>query len=532
MSAARARSSTQPAEASVRVLALVLPELYVELAQATVPAGPSLDLAVVFGKTRDFTERSIVGGTRVSAVSRGAAREGVRPGQTVAQARAKLASLSVRVVSEEAVDHALERLADVALAFGATVGFQKNANCKLFFPTLWVDVTGCALLFGPSLEAGERALAERLLTAVRELGHSAVVAVSDGPRVAAALATATALTGAFGARVVPPGQARAALSDVPLGVLPFTEGDIAWLAKVGVRTAGDLARLPASSLGARLEAESKDALALARGDDRAPIHAYVPPEIPEERAELEYGITSSEALGFVGKTLCDRLGARLAGRGLGTSALELELWLDEAAVGGKGKRKHVVAIALGSPLTRPADLFRAVRTKIEQILTRGAKLAPVLAVTLRASAAAPLAARTLSLLEPVAKADARLGALAAELAAELGLEAVGRLDVRDTWKPEERTALVPLGDPLEPAEIAPALAAPEPELWLDEPIPTPRAALTVVRHVSRLAGLGWWEKRPRLAETADLVLALADGRVACALLDARTPRAWIVGWFD
>lgn len=529
----------------MRALALVLPELFVELAQtsASQSGGGIGEIAVVFGKTRDFTERSIVGGTRLSAVSREAAREGVRTGQTVAQARAKLGTLSVRVVHEETIDVALERVADVAFAFGATVGYEwggfergsaeKRAQCKLFFPTVWVDVTGCARLFGPTIEQGERALADRLLEAVRAIGHAGAVAIADGPRIAAALATSIALTGAFGARVVPSGQARRALEGVPLGVLPLAEADLGWLSKIGVRTAGELAKLPAASLGARLSAASKDAPAIARGEDRAPIRAYTPREIPEERAELEYGVASTEALGFVGKMLCDRLGARLAGRGLATSALELVLLLDEAAIGGKGKREHLVPIALGSPLARPADLFRAVRTSIEQALTKGKRLAPVLGVTLRAPAAAPHGARTLPLLEPVAKADARLAGLAAELSAELGLEAVGRLDLVDTWKPEARSALAPLvGEALAPGVPAPPEAAPEPELWLAEPIPTPRAKLKPVRHLARLAGVGWWEKAPRRAETSDLVLAMAGDRVACVELDARTPRAWILGWFD
>ena len=53
---------------------------------------------------------------------------------------------------------------------------------------------------------------------------------------------------------------------------------------------------------------------LLDGEDRAPLAGWRPPEVPEERVELEWGAGSVEALAFVLKTLCDRLAARLHGR--------------------------------------------------------------------------------------------------------------------------------------------------------------------------------------------------------------------------
>ena len=50
--------------------------------------------------------------------------------------------------------------------------------------------------------------------------------------------------------------------------------------------------------------------------------------LPEEAAVFEYGVEGSEALTFIAKTLTDRLAARLAGRAVGASRIELDLTLD------------------------------------------------------------------------------------------------------------------------------------------------------------------------------------------------------------
>src|SRR5438105_4874594 len=101
----------------MRIAAVHLPSVRIELARARLAdherGGP---LAVVVarpgGAVKD--ERSLLGGTRLDEVSREARACGVRAGETIAAARAKEASLRVRVVAEHAVRGVLESVAEAA----------------------------------------------------------------------------------------------------------------------------------------------------------------------------------------------------------------------------------------------------------------------------------------------------------------------------------------------------------------------------------------------------------------------------------
>src|SRR5580698_6091574 len=124
-----------------RVVCIALPEIRVELARERESSGP---LAVVIARRGGAvkTEREVLGNTRLDVVSREARAAGIRAGQTVAAARAKHSELRVRVVAEDAVEGALARVAEVAMAFGPAAGFDVTAD------VVWVEVGGCAHLQG------------------------------------------------------------------------------------------------------------------------------------------------------------------------------------------------------------------------------------------------------------------------------------------------------------------------------------------------------------------------------------------------
>jgi enoyl-CoA hydratase/carnithine racemase len=140
-----------------RVACIALPEIRVELAQAREGSGP---LAVVIARRGGAvkTEREVLGNTRLDVVSRAARAAGIRTGQTVAAARAKHAGLRVRVVAEDAVEGALARVAEVAMAFGPAAAFDVTED------VVWVEIGGCAHLHGdgrsPALPEPGRVLGE------------------------------------------------------------------------------------------------------------------------------------------------------------------------------------------------------------------------------------------------------------------------------------------------------------------------------------------------------------------------------------
>ena len=544
----------------MRIAAISLPELRVEMVHASTEAKelePSQPLAIVVAPP-PMTEAKLLGNTRIDVVSRSARTRGVSPGQTIAQARARAGNLAVRVVRPDAVHDELARLAEVALAFGATVSFSTGGDGGANGDTVFVDVTGCAHLHasrGPegAMHNGEAVLATRLARVLEGLGHTCSVAIADGPRVAAILAHAAAAMAARSSAVdasivvVPPGKNAAALAPLPTTVLPLSADDVRWLSKVGVRTVAELRALPRSSLAVRLGTQAPVVLTLAEGDDRAPLSPYTPPEIPEEEAQLEYGIEGSDALTFVAKTLADRLAMRLTGRAVAADRIELDLAIDVALLSTEERAKESnriqqIAIDLPAPLSSASDLLAALRPKIERLVLR----APVLSAKLRAPTLVHKRAAALSLFEAQPKAERALPRLVAELASDLGPDAVGKLVLGDAWSPDDRSRFVRL----DVAAKAKAKAAgtktkprhhlvssvPEPTRILVSPQPVNREAVKIVRHLSRIEAVEWWKQLPsgsgERLKSVDYVYAWVDDAPAWVELDRHSKAARVRGWFD
>ncbi len=599
----------------MRVCAVSLPELRIELVEAEMraelarkePSGrgegdareddvppPRAPLAVVVAPA-PMTEAKLLGNTRLSVVSREARALGVLPGQTIAQARARAGDLAVRVVRPEAVRNVLARIAEIGLAFGATVAFGMEGEPAFgaahdFGDVVWIDVTGCAHLHAPDARGpgaifdGETILASRLAGVIASLGHTCSVAIADGPRVAAMLARDAAERALHASSrrrsrasssslllldpiVVPSGENARALASLPVAALPLPPEDVRWLAKIGVRTIQELRELPPQGLGARLGARAREVMALAAGDDRAPLTPYVPPEVPEEATELEYGIEGTQALTFVAKTLTDRLATRLQGRAVAASRLELELRLDAAMLRdrrdaaaasavdeamretdpGEPSRDDVtiVAIDLPAPLARASDLLAALRPKIERLVLD----APVLGARLRAPVLVHQRALPLSLFEPQPKAERALPRLVAELTADLGPEAVSTLVLGDSWIPEDRSKLVAFGTAEKetggrsggakrrlPRHLLSSV--PEPTRLLAEPEPVSREGVRVTRHLSRLESVEWWKEPPSdrpsgsVRRALDYVHAWTDEGAAWVEIDRATGAMRVRGLFD
>ncbi len=535
-----------------RVASIALPQIRIEIARDAPIAGADSAkasakntsiLAVVIARPGGTvrSERDILGNTRIDVVSREARASGVRCGQTVAAARAKCASLCVRVVAENAVRMGLSRVAEVALAFGPCTAFDVASD------VVWVEIGGCAHLHG-----GERALARALEGRVRALGHACRVSIADGPRIAAAVArfgrSRAADQGPF---VVPEGRGHEAMRALPIEALGLEDEDgslVVWMKDLGLRTCGDLQKLPRRSLGTRLGARTKDVMQLLSGEDRAPLDAWRPPEVPEERTELEWGASSVESLTFVARVLCDRLASRLEGRAMAAARIGLVLVLDRALVGDGASPSLAIEVTLPVPIVRAADLFAVVRTRLERVDLP----APVLAVTLRALELSSARARALDLLAAEPKADRALPPLVAELTADLGPTSVGTLALADNWSPDERTRLVPFGA-AKPAGIPAAGAADIPSslvtpaiepsrlVHASRPLSRPLHSFEGMALLGRLEAVEWWRqfvpRRDFCAAWDGIGLAWVEVRSATerASSESREPaekECWVRGWID
>jgi protein ImuB len=383
-----------------------------------------------------------------------------------------------------AVRSALARIAEVALSFGPTVAFDVAKE------VVWVDIGGCAHLHG-----GEGALLYALEANVRALGHTCRIAVADGPRIAAAVASFAPL-GAPGFAIVPKGKGAEAMRVLPIEALALAPEVTEWLSELGLRTCGDLQKLPRSALGVRLGACACDVFLLLDGDDRAPLTPWHPPEGIEERFELEWGARGLDAMAFVLKTLCDRLAARLRGRALGVTRLSLALTLDRAlceeTVTASNERPWAIdmSILLPAPIVRAEDLLAIVRARLE----RCELPAPVLAVGLRAQGLTSVQGRPLDWVAPEPRGERELPRLVAALAAELGESCVGMLTTVDTWVADERTRFVPMLTATSLKSTGSLSRVLEPTRLVRGRLPLPRSVLGGARHLARVEGIEWWRR--------------------------------------
>src|SRR6185312_108241 len=97
---------------------------------------------------------------------------GIAPGQTLADARALLPSLAVVPEQPGQDARTLGQLAQWCTRYTPWSAVDRADQCGS--AGLWLDITGCAHLFG-----GERTLAGDLIARLRTLGFAARVGIAD-----------------------------------------------------------------------------------------------------------------------------------------------------------------------------------------------------------------------------------------------------------------------------------------------------------------------------------------------------------------
>jgi hypothetical protein len=170
---------------------------------------------------------------------------------------------------------------------------------------------------------GETSLAGRITAAVADLGVQAQVGVADG-LFAARLAAGTARP----ALVIPPGRTAEFLAGQPVSVLagqpvsvpvgqdPAGQDLVGLLNRLGLRTLGDLAALPAGDVASRFGAAGETAHRLARGRGSRPLAVRPPAEDLSVTQEFDPPEPLTEPVVFAAKALAERMHEGLAARGL------------------------------------------------------------------------------------------------------------------------------------------------------------------------------------------------------------------------
>ena len=434
----------------------------------------------------------------IVAASLEARAEGVAPGQTVTQARARCPALRAFPVDAEEDARALADAAEAIMAIGPTVAVEPP-------DALLVEVAESVHLFGGEVGAASEALA--LMTA---LGLSARAAVADGPDtawiVARALchaADAARVAGLERSRrtpeppptvqVVPPGESASTLAPLPVGLLRLGPKLDEQLQLIGVRTIGKLATLPRISVLRRFGPGGERAHRTAAGDDGHVLAPFHPREALTERSELEPPCVALDPLSFILKTLLDRLQARMTGRGVAALRLSLVLELDPVGV-------HVEEVSLSRPLRAAPSLLTILRERLGSVHLD----APIASAEVRVTETASFRGVQLDLLARREASAETLDELLARLTGALGKGAVFAPTLVDRYRPEGAFTPAPFDPdarrkphddwlPLRPLVLLPT---PEPVEWQGRTLVRQkgRVPMSELHGPERLQG-EWWTER-------------------------------------
>ncbi|HYO84558.1 MAG TPA: DNA polymerase Y family protein [Bryobacteraceae bacterium] len=363
-----------------------------------------------------------------------------------------------------------------------------------------VDLRGLGRLIGTP-----RDIAMRMSAAMQTAGMDGSVAVASNPH-----AALIAARGNRGTTVIAAGDEARALAGLPLTLLGPEEELAATLESWGIRTFGDLSRLPAVGLAERLGSEGVRLHSLARGMAAGPLHKVEYALVFEASMELDHGVESLESLAFLLGRLTNQVCGELVRNGLAAVSLTLRLALDD-------RTEHVRTIRL--PF---ASVDTAMFLKLLQLdLAAHPPMAEITGIYLRADPAEQRRLQT-GLFIPAAPESEKLELTLARLNALVGEGNAGSPEVLNTHRPDaftlkrfvartdapvrKRTAATT--PPLAIRIYRPPIPA---RIYLREQVPVSVQAQGIRGDVVSFAGPwrtsgDWWKADPWMRDEWDLAL--------------------------
>lgn len=329
-----------------------------------------------------------------------------------------------------------------------------------------VEVARPGLLLIPARGAGryhgsEEVLAGEVVAAVARLaGYEARVGVADG--------VGAAVLAARCDRLVPAGETPAFLARLGIGELVHVATDdsaavadlVDLLGRLGLRTLGDLARLPRSDVETRFGRLGRWAHRVAAGDDDRPTALRrTEPDVAVER-DLDPPVDRIEATAFAARLLAEALHERMVARGVSCGRLRITARTEEGAELVRAWRTDPAlgGLAVGRMTDR-------VRWQLEGWLSGHAtrrsagddpRPAPIVRLALCAEEVTPAGAEQGRLWGDASGADLRAHRAVHRVQGLLGAEAVLAASVQGGREVRDRVHLVPWGDTVAPARPASA----------------------------------------------------------------------------
>ena len=483
---------------------------------------PRLGLEIVTRSLADgATERPVVlVEARIVVQLNGAARSrGLKAGMSLSTAESICSDLTItfREADREAVT--LQRLAFWAYRFTPRVSPEPPNE-------LLLELAGSLRLF-----RGLDRLQQRILEGLTALGYSAVPGIAPTPRAAIALARSgrspdvTRLAGeldlnergddalriAWGEAVAR--AARPALAYMPLAHLGRPRAEIDKLEAMGLRTLGDLLRLPRGPLGKRTGAELLAHLDMLTGRRPEPRETVIPPETFVSTVHFLEDLEHSTALAFPMQRLIGELEDWLRVRQLSSDRLE---WLLSHPRYGQ----QVLHVHFATPQRDRRRMLEYSRMQLERE-RKDDGLAAIASLELRVTRLTALEARGADLFPVLGEDGGRHedpAQLVDLLRARFGPEVCCAIAPADDHRPEHAWAPVApqpsksgarrSARPTGPLPVGPRplwlLQTPRP-LSMRDGLPLLRGALQLCRGPERI-DIGWWERSERV-----LVVSSASG---------------------
>jgi protein ImuB len=350
----------------------------------------------------------------VIAATRRARTKGIRPGMSLAQARALVPKLIARARDAECERTAQEALFEVAETFSPRV---EDAGEGL----VYVDVTGMERHYQMAVGDGcpELALAKAAIASAEKMGFPARVGIA-----ASKLAARVAAELPQSPTIVEAGKETEFLAPLPLARLTPELDAATTLRRWGIGSIGELAELPESEVASRLGELGRELHHAARGIDPRPLMPrQLPPDF-REGMELEWPLVAIEPFLFIASAALDRLSQRMEVQGFACKRLELTLSLEPDGF-------HARAIDLPAPTRDVKTMLTLLRLDLE----KNPPGAPVIGFSLVAHPDRPRRAQ-LTLFGPSALSPEKLATTIARLVALLGDDRVGMAMAVDGHLPE------------------------------------------------------------------------------------------------
>ena len=415
---------------------------------------------------------------RIIMANAAAMQRGVRPGLSLPAARALAPELEAQPRDRSQETAAMQRVAACAYGFSSMVSLDQASA--------WLEIGASLRLFG-----GIHALRKYFMKELQGIDITSLMASAPTPSAAGLLARCGVDAD------VGKSELQRILGRLPLERTPLPAHTLDALRGAGLRSVGDLARLPRAGLARRYSRDVTDWLDRLFGHVAEPLPAWQPPARFDSRIELPSEVDNNEALRFPLRRLTGELVAFLAGRDGGVERFDMIF-----------EHHHGVTRAPIGLLTPTRDAAALIEMA-EGRLLRTMLPAAVRAIALEATDLPPLLPEARDLFSVHGAPTLPLPRLIERLCARLGDDAVYGIEALADHRPERAwratenslqsakgtkngaSSFASFADNL--SFSAASQSSPERPLWLlERPEPVRPGSFQVLSGPERIES-GWWD---------------------------------------